>query len=51
MGIVGIPMEGAEAPDGFEKNLMLAMLGECGITQERIRVQEARLQQYNSREN
>lgn len=51
MGIVGISMQGREAPDGFEKNLMLAMLGECGITQERIRVQEARLQQYSSREH
>lgn len=39
MGIVGIPMEGYEAPDGFTKNLMLAMLGECGIAQERIRIQ------------
>ena len=39
MGIVGIPISGYPMPDAFEKNLMIAILGECGLSQERIRVE------------
>lgn len=42
MGIVGIPMVGHSVPDAFEKNLMIAILSECGLSQERIRLQEER---------
>lgn len=42
MGIVGIPVAGYSAPDAFEKNLMVAILSECGLSQERIRLQEER---------
>lgn len=44
MGIVGIPIVGYSVPDAFEKNLMMAILGECGLSQERIRLQEERNQ-------
>ncbi len=40
MGIVGIPIVGYTVPDAFEKNLMIAILSECGLSQERIRLQE-----------
>lgn len=42
MGIVGIPIVGYTIPDAFEKNLMIAILSECGLSQERIRLQEER---------
>lgn len=42
MGIIGIPMAGYSIPDAFEKNLMIAILSECGLSQERIRLQEER---------
>lgn len=42
MGIVGIPIVGYSVPDAFEKNLMIAILNECGLSQERIRLQEER---------
>ena len=42
MGIMGIPIVGYSAPDAFEKNLMIAILSECGLSQERIRLQEER---------
>ena len=44
MGIVGIPIVGYSVPDAFEKNLMVAILSECGLSQERIRLQEERNQ-------
>lgn len=44
MGIVGIPIVGYSVPDAFEKNLMIAILSECGLSQERIRLQEERNQ-------
>ena len=44
MGIVGIPIVGYAVPDAFEKNLMIAILSECGLSQERIRLQEERNQ-------
>lgn len=44
MGIVGIPMVGYSIPDAFEKNLMIAILSQCGLSQERIRLQEERNQ-------
>lgn len=42
MGIVGIPVVGYSIPDAFEKNLMIAILNECGLSQERIQLQEER---------
>ena len=42
MGIVGLPIAGYSIPDAFEKNLMIAILNECGLSQERIRLQEER---------
>lgn len=44
MGIVGVPITGYVVPDAFEKNLMVALLGECGLSQERIRLEEERNQ-------
>lgn len=44
MGIVGVPIAGYVVPDTFEKNLMVALLGECGLSQERIRLEEERNQ-------
>ena len=44
MGIVGIPVVGYTVPDAFEKNLMVAILNECGLIQERIRLQKERRQ-------
>ena len=44
MGIVGVPIAGYVGPDAFEKNLMVALLGECGLSQERIRLEEERNQ-------
>lgn len=45
MGVVGIPIAGYALPDTFEKNLMIAILSECGTSQERIRLQEQRNQE------
>lgn len=42
IGIVGIPIVGYSIPDAFEKNLMIAVLSECGLSQERIRLQQER---------
>ena len=42
MGIVGVPIAGYVVPDAFEKNLMVALLGECGLSQARIRLEEER---------
>lgn len=42
MGIIGIPVVGYSVPETFEKNLMIAILSECGLSQERIRLQEER---------
>lgn len=39
MGIVGLPIAGYPVPDAFEKNLMIAILGGCGLSQERIRLE------------
>lgn len=44
MGIVGVPIAGYVVPDAFEKNLMVALLGECGLSQECIRLEEERNQ-------
>lgn len=44
MGIVGVPIAGYVVPDAFEKNLMVALLGKCGLSQERIRLEEERNQ-------
>ena len=32
MGIVGIPIVGYAVPDAFEKNLMIVILSECGLS-------------------
>lgn len=42
MGVVGIPIAGYSIPDAFEKNLMLAILSECGLSQERLRLEDER---------
>lgn len=42
MGIVAVPVAGYSIPDAFEKNLLIAILNECGLSQERIRLQEER---------
>lgn len=42
IGIVGIPIVGYSIPDAFEKNLVIAILSECGLSQERIRLQQER---------
>lgn len=42
MGIVAVPVAGYSIPDAFEKNLMIAILNECGLSQESIRLQEER---------
>ena len=36
MGIVGIPVNGYSLPDAYEKNLMVAILNECGLSLERL---------------
>ena len=40
MGLVGIPIVGYPLPDAFDKNLMISILSQCGLSQERIRLQE-----------
>lgn len=49
MGVVGIPIAGYAVPGTFEKNLMIAILSECGTSQERIRLQEEALQAQKER--
>ena len=39
LAVAGIAIEEGREPDAFEKNLMIAILGECGLSQERIRVE------------
>lgn len=38
MGVVGIPMKNYPVPETFGKNLMIAMLNECGLILERRRL-------------
>lgn len=40
MGIVGIPIKSYEPLDTFEKNLIIAILNECGIIMERRRLSQ-----------
>ena len=40
LAVVGIPMNGYPTPDAFEKNLMIAILSDCGASLERLRLQE-----------
>ena len=40
MGIVGIPIKSYEQLDTFEKNLIIAILNECGIIMERRRLSQ-----------
>ena len=42
MAVMGIPIAGYPVPDAFEKNLVIAILGECGLSMERLRLQEER---------
>lgn len=42
MAVMGIPIAGYPLPDAFEKNLVVAILGECGLSMERLRLQEER---------
>lgn len=51
MGIVGIPVEGYPIPDMFEKNLMVAILNECGLIQERMRLQQERQQEDGTQQS
>ena len=44
MGIVGIPIKSYEPLDTFEKNLIIAILNECGIIMERRRLSQ---EKYN----
>ena len=44
MGVVGIPMEDYPLPGAFEKNLMVAILNECGLILERRRLQKEKQQ-------
>lgn len=44
MGIVGIPITSYELLDTFEKNLIIALLNECGIIMERRRLSQ---EKYN----
>lgn len=39
MAVVGIPIHNYPLPEAFEKNLMVAMLNECGLILERRRLQ------------
>lgn len=39
LGVVGIPIAGYPQPDAFEKNFMVAILSECGLSMERWRPQ------------
>lgn len=38
MGVVGIPIRGYPRPEAFEKNLMVAIINECGLILERRRL-------------
>lgn len=40
MAVVGIPLKGKPEPDAFTKNLIYAMLDECGLILERRHLQE-----------
>ena len=51
MGIVGIPVGGYPVPDMFEKNLMVAILNECGLIQERMRLQQERQQEDGTQQS
>ena len=42
MGIVAVPVAGYSIPTPLKKNLLIAILNECGLSQERIRLQEER---------
>ena len=44
MGLVGIPIAGYPIPDASEKNFMIAILSECGLSLERLRLQEEKNQ-------
>ena len=39
MAVVGIPIAGYTLPDAFEKNLLIAILNECGLSLERLQLQ------------
>lgn len=43
LGVVGIPIAGYPQPDAFEKNFMVAILSECGLSMERWRPAAGRI--------
>ena len=49
--IFGISVEGYPIPDMFEKNLMVAILNECGLIQERMRLQQERQQEDGTQQS
>ena len=40
MGVVGMPVVGYPIPEAFEKNLLIALLSQCGLSLERMKLQE-----------
>ena len=40
MAVVGIPIGGFPLPDAFEKNLMIALLSQCGLALEKMKLQQ-----------
>ena len=40
MAVVGVPVGNYPAPDSFEKNLMISLLSQCGVSLERLQLQE-----------
>ena len=39
LGVVGVPIAGYPLPDAFEKNFMVGILSQCGLSMERWRLQ------------
>lgn len=48
LGVVGVPIAGYPMPDAFEKNFMVGILSQCGLSMERWRLQAARNTQRES---
>lgn len=40
MAVVGVPIGGFPLPDAFEKNLMIALLSQCGLSLEKMKLQQ-----------
>ena len=39
LGVVGVPIAGYPLPDAFEKNFMVGILSQCGLSLDRWRLQ------------